>query len=58
MTKEQVIHDWNYQKNQLKLFGVVDEDYKHRTLNLLQKIYERAVKEFGYNWAEANLPKD
>ena len=57
MTKEGIIHDWNYQKELLRLFGD-NEDFKFKTLNLLQKIYERAVKEFGYNWAEANLPKD
>lgn len=57
MSKEGIIHDWNYQKELLHLFGD-DEDFKFKTLNLLQKIYERAVKEFGYNWAEANLPKD
>ena len=27
MSKERIIHDWNYQKEQLRLFGD-DEDFK------------------------------
>lgn len=57
MTEEQVIHDWNYQKEQLRLFGD-DVEFEHKTLDLLQKIYERAVNEYGYAWAEANLSKE
>ena len=57
VSKERIIHDWNYQKELLRLFGD-NEDFKFSTLNLLQKIYERAVKEYGYAWAEANLLKD
>lgn len=57
VSKERIIHDWNYQKELLHLFGD-DEDFKFKTLNLLQKIYERAANEYGYAWAEANLSKD
>lgn len=55
-TKERIIHDWNYQKELLQMFGD-DEDFKFKTLNLLKKIYERAVNEYGYAWAEIHLKK-
>ena len=55
ITKEQIEHDWNYQLQQLKLYGD-DEEFKHKTLNLLQAIYERAARLYGFAYAET-LPK-
>ena len=55
ITKEQIEHDWNYQLQQLKLYGD-DEEFKHKTLNLLQAIYVRAARLYGFAYA-ATLPK-
>ena len=54
MTKERILHDWNYQKEMMKMF-CDDDDFKFNCLRVLQSIYERAVKEFGYKWVKDNL---
>lgn len=54
MTKERVLHDWNYQKEIMKIFSD-DDDFKFNCLRVLQSIYERAVSEFGFKWVKENL---
>ena len=38
----------------MKIFSD-DDDFKFNTLKVLQSIYERAVKEFGFKWVKENL---
>lgn len=56
-TEERLIHDWEYQKNLRKMYSD-DEEMVSRCIYLCSLIYARAVKEFGYSWAETHLKKD
>ena len=61
MTKENLIHDWEYLKNQLlqnkssKKLGYADEEEENRILNTASDLFVRAVKEYGFLWASKNL---
>ena len=61
MTKENLIHDWEYLKNQLlrnkssKKLGYADEEEENRILKTASVLFDRAVKEYGFLWASKNL---
>ena len=61
MTKENLIHDWEYLKNQLlqnkssKKLGYADEEEENRILNTASALFDRAVKEYGFLWVSKNL---
>lgn len=61
MTKENIIHDWEYLKNQFlqnrstKKLGYSDEEEENRILKTASAVFDRAVKEYGFNWASKNL---
>ena len=61
MTKENLIHDWEYLKNQLlqnkssKKLGYADEEEENRILNTASALFDRAVKEYVFLWASKNL---
>ena len=55
-SKEGIEHDWNYCLNYLETFCKDDVEGKNKTLATMKAIYERAAKEYGYEYAES-LPK-
>ena len=61
MKKEGIIHDWEYLKNQLlmnrssKSLGYPNDEEEARLIKTASAVFDRAVKEYGYNWASKNL---
>ena len=55
-SKERIEHDWNYCLNYIEIFGKDDREGKNKTLATMKAIYERAAKEYGFEYAES-LPK-
>lgn len=53
MTKERVLHDWNYVQQCYKLADTDEE--RHHSNKTGRAIYERAIKEFGFEWVRKNL---
>lgn len=54
--KEDIIHDWEYLKNQLVLFG---NDYspeeKNKTYKTAKAVFDKAVSLYGFDWAKEHL---